>query len=43
MVRSDDGVPAKNWVQCTSKDCNKHEDCLCRDSDDNLVCVCVIR
>lgn len=36
------GVPLKNWVQCTSEECKKwmHEDCACKNSDDNLVCAC---
>ena len=37
-----DGFPTKNWVQCTSEDCLKwmHEDCILKNDEDNLVCVC---
>ena len=39
---SPDGLPLKNWIQCTSEECKKwmHEDCICKNSDDTLVCVC---
>jgi len=38
---SSEGVTVKNWVQCTNKKCLKcmHEDCVCKNSEDNLVCV----
>ena len=39
---SPDGVPMKTWVQCTNEECQKwmHEDCITRNSEDNLVCIC---
>ena len=39
---SDDGTPAKVWVQCTSSNCGKwmHEDCTGKDQDGRLICVC---
>ena len=39
---SPDGVPMKTWVQCTNEECQKwmHEDCITRNNEENLVCVC---
>ena len=39
---SSDGVPCRDWVQCTSMSCQKwmHEECIHKNSLDNLVCVC---
>ena len=35
-----DGAPVKSWVQCTDEECKKwmHEDCVSKDSEDNLAC-----
>ena len=39
---SPERLPLKNWVQCTSPDCNKwmHEDCTHQNTNGNLVCLC---
>ena len=39
---SPEQLPLKNWVQCTSPDCNKwmHEDCTHQNTNGNLVCLC---